>query len=145
MASRRNRVKLTDLHPITFMNDQKFLSTMDSLKNANSSRLDALWAEAASTVIYAYNRLPRKSGKESKYTLFHRRIPKVKNLGTFGQRAVMLDKSRRGFDAARLRLGKKVRFVGYGDRYNVYRIYCEENKQIYVTCDLKFLDSATAE
>jgi len=51
-----------------------------------------LWAEAASTVIYAYNRLPRKNGKEARYTLFHKRIPKVENLRIFGQRAVMLDK-----------------------------------------------------
>jgi len=54
-------------------------------------------------------------------------------------------KSRRGDDAGKLRLGKEVRFVGYGDRYNVYRVYCEENRQIYVTCDVKFLDSAPAE
>lgn len=43
LAARRNRVKLSDLHPITFINDRKFLDTMSSIKNAGDHKLNAIF------------------------------------------------------------------------------------------------------
>jgi len=40
----------------------------------------------------------------------------------------------------KLREGKEVRFVGYGDRYNTYRFYSEIERRIYISCDVKFLE-----
>lgn len=43
LAARRNRVKLADLHPITFINDRKVLDSMSSIKNAGDTKLNAIF------------------------------------------------------------------------------------------------------
>lgn len=99
-----------------------------------------LWAEAAMTCIYASNRLqsPRNPNK-TRYELYFGRVPDVGNLRKFGQLAVV----KVGTNMASMKFAEKekiARFVGCTDRSNTFRFIYEEEKNIIVSCDVRFLE-----
>lgn len=106
-----------------------------------SAKLPAkLWAEACKTSVYVLNRLPGIRNKTvTKYELFHREAPDLGNLHEFGTVAIRLipKKFRKTkFDP----VSTELRFVGYTNRYNTFRLYDEKNGRIIIDCNVRFME-----
>lgn len=108
------------------------------------SKLPAnLWAEACNVVVYTSNRLLKsRSEMRTKYELLFGRPPNVGNLRVFGSRVLKINQKheRTKFGAK----GSVWKFVGYSDRFNTYKIYNPETKEVRNECDLIFLKNNEA-
>lgn len=99
----------------------------------------SLWAEAVNTATYVLNRcLSSRHATKTPYEQWFGRKPSVKNLHTFGQRAIVMyrDQERSKWSER----GLEQYFVGYTDSYNTFRFYDSEENQVYTSCDAVFLD-----
>lgn len=97
-----------------------------------------LWAQAASCVIYATNRLlATNSDDKTRFKLHFGWKPDVSNLRIFGQSAVIKENQR--YKRSKWDGNPIVRFVGYTDRFNTYKFYSEKFNKTYMSADYKFL------
>lgn len=99
---------------------------------------ERLWAEAMNCAVYTMNRAIKSGLSKTPYELWTGRKPNVANLKIFGQKAVYTFNEKLRESKVDTR-GIIVRFVGYTDRYNTYRVYDQVIDDVFPACDLKFI------
>lgn len=120
--------------------EREIRSVMDSartmLLKANLTR--ALWPEAVQTAIYVLNRVPtRRKPHQTPFEQWHGKIPDVKNLRVFGQRAFVRKPDVKIVGKWDTR-AEEALFVGYTEYSNTYRFFKPEDESIIVSCNVKF-------
>lgn len=98
---------------------------------------DKFWAEAANTVVYTSNRMLSPKGEKTRFELFFKRKPDVRNLRRFGQKAYVLtpDEKREGKLSPK---GKFLTLIGYGS-WNTYKFYDPDENTVVSSCNAKWV------
>ena len=97
----------------------------------------SLWAEAARTATYVYNRLPNAPLKDkSPYEVWYSRKPDLSNLRVFGCVAYALVPAakRRKFDDRTV----KMRFLGYHKGHRGYKLMEQGGNRVFYRTDVTF-------
>ena len=97
----------------------------------------SLWAEAASTAAYVYNRLPNTPLKgKSPYEVWYSRKPDISNLRVFGCVAYALVPAakRKKFDNRT----EKMRFLGYHKGHRGYKLMEKGSNRVFYHTDVTF-------
>ena len=100
----------------------------------------SLWAEAASTACYVYNRLPNAPLKcKSPYEVWYSRKPDLSNLRVFGCVAYALVPAakRKKFDNRT----EKMRFLGYHKGHRGYKLMEKGSNRVFYRTDVTFDES----
>ena len=107
---------------------------------AHADLLKSLWAEAASTACYVYNRLPNAPLKcKSPHEVWYSRKPDLSNLRVFGCIAYALVPAakRKKFDN---RTGN-MRFLGYHKGHRGYKLMEKGSNRVFYRTDVTFDES----
>lgn len=96
-----------------------------------------LWAEATNTMVYILNRIVSSGKRVTPYELWFGNRPSVANMHEFGESVVNRKVRPEGRWDDRGVAGK---FVGYGNRFNTFRIFRPHDGAVIVTCDVVFLN-----
>ena len=97
----------------------------------------SLWAEAASTACYVYNRLPNAPLKcKSPHEVWYSRKPDLSNLRVFGCVAYVLVPAakRKKFDNRT----EKMRFLGYHKGHRGYKLMEKGSNRVFYQTDVTF-------
>ena len=97
----------------------------------------SLWAEAASTAAYVYNRLPNAPLKgKSPHEVWYSRKPDLSNLRVFGcvAYALVLAAKRKKFDNRT----EKMRFLGYHKGHQGYKLMEKGSNRVFFRTDVTF-------
>ena len=100
----------------------------------------SLWAEAASTACYMYNRLPNAPLKcKSRHKVWYSRKPDLSNLRVFGCVAYALVPAarRKKFDNRT----EKMRFLGYHKGHRGYKLMEKGSNRVFYRTDVTFDES----
>jgi len=104
----------------------------------DSQSPDQFLAEAVHTAVHVQNRTLVGSGKiATPYELWHKCEPNLQNLHRFGEQVVIREPNALRWDVR----GSVGIFVGYTDVLNTFRVYKPEEKDVFRSRDVNFVDS----